>query len=333
MSRYRDDELSRRTSIPGTYIAAGIVVILLGCSVLFACTAVDRVDPGNAGVLVDFGAGTVAGEPKLSSIQTSQYFFKNPIWQVLVEYPITQQTLTMNKAEKEGDDSIRCQDMNGVPVNIDTSTLWRVDPLKVGQLYLKRRDMPLVGKAGGDIESVIVRREVRNAVTLTCSKYRYDEMYGTKRVEFGEKATNFLGPELLENHILLDKFILGEIHLLPEQQTAINRKVLAEQAALEAAFLKQKAENEAAGKVADAEGQRKVRILQAQAEAEAIRIVNEQLGQSKFYIEYTYAIKWNGAYPSTIVLGSGQSIPVLAGLQLQQLATPTPAPTVPTGTK
>jgi prohibitin 2 len=125
-----------------------------------------------------------------------------------------------------------------------------------------------------------------------------------------------LGKSLGETFLQLDRFLLGEVYLQKEQQDAISAVANAQLQAKQAAFLAEKAENEARAAVAQAEGAKKVRILQAQAEAEAIRTVNEQLANSPKFIEYTYSQKWNGAYPSTVVLANGQSFPIFAGLRL-----------------
>jgi regulator of protease activity HflC (stomatin/prohibitin superfamily) len=247
------------------------------------------------------------------------------------EYPIAQQTLTMVRASGEGqvagDDSVACQDKNGIPINVDSSTLWRVDPDHAAQLYLLKPGVPLIGSPESDISSVVVRREVRNAVTNACSSYSYDEIYGARRIEFGLSVTRLLGPELTASYILMDKFLLGEIYLSTDQQEAINRKAVAQQAAIEASFLAEKAKNEADAAVAKAEGDKKVAILQAEAQAEAIKIIQEQLNASPQYIEYLYAQNWNGQLPTTLVLPNGQTFPLIPipGIGAP-VATPSPEP-------
>lgn len=270
-------------------------------ALIFASATVRRVDPGFAGVVVDYGRGTAGGKPAIASLQSGRYVFVNPITQRVAEYPIGQQTLTMvrrdNEGQVRGDDSVACQDNSGIPLYIDSSTLWRVDPEHVGELYLLRPGVPLSGKEGADISSLVVRREVRNAITMACGLYRYDEILGKKKAEFMQVVADTLRPNLRSVYIDLDKFFLGEIHLNPDQQNAINQKAKAEQEALQSAFLRQKAENEAAAAVAKAEGDQKVKVLNAQGEAEAIRIVNQQLSDSQAYIEYVKWTKRDGKMP------------------------------------
>ena len=299
-------------SILVTFVALLVAVIVI----VLAFISLRRIDPGNVGLLIDYSKGTATGKPDITPLGTGSYRLINPIFQNVQEYPIAQQTLTMVRSTSEGqvqgDDSVACQDQNGIPINVDSSTLWRVDPEHAAQLYLLKPGVPLIGSAESDISSVVVRREVRNAITNACSSYSYDEIYGAKRIEFSQAVGKLLAPELAASYILMDKFLLGEIYLSKDQQDAINRKAVAQQAAIEASFLAEKAKNEADAAVAKAEGDKQVAILQAQAQAESIQIIQQQLNSSPQYIAYLYAKNWNGVLPSTLMLPNGQSFPLLA---------------------
>lgn len=316
----------------GTAITIVVIVIVACGALAIMGTFLKRLDPGNVGVMVDYGAGTTTGQPSISSVQTGQFVWVGPL-QRLAEYPIAQQTLSMVRREEAGqvagDDSVDCRDKSGIRINIDSSTLWRVDPSHAGDLYLLRPDFPLTG-AQGSIEADIVRREVRSAVAFGCSGFKYDEIYATRRVEFGQVVSDYLFESLGSSYLLLDGFILGEVYLPAEQQEAVDRKARAEQAAQEAAFLAEKARNEAAANIATAEGDRQIAILQAQAQAEAVKIINEQLAQSEFYIAYLYAQNWNGVLPTTLVISDGESFPLLGAIGLEETSVTPPAPTPPT---
>lgn len=309
----------RIPSVPWRLLVAAAVLLMLWLGV---GSVVRRVEPGFAGVMVDYGAGTSTGRPAIRTLATGQYVLVNPVLQQLAAYPTSQQSLIMVRAEHEGqvkgDDSVSCQDTNGIPLSVDSTSFWRVDPDQVGELYLLRPGVQLAGREGADISSLIVRRAARSAITTGCSQYRYDQVYGKQRDAFRETIEQELRKELFTSRIVLDQFRLGELHLKSEQQRAITEKANAEQAALQAAFLRQKAENEAAGAIAKAEGDKQVRIKQseAEAEAEAIRAVQDQLGRSPEYIRYLLATRWDGKYPSTFVGQDGLTL--LGSLDLGQ---------------
>ncbi len=297
-----------------------IIVIVLVAIVATGCMAFNslrRVDPGYAGVLIDFASGTTSGQPSVQSFPTGRYILIMP-WEFkkLVSFPIAQQTLTMVRRASEGqvagDDSVECQDRNGVRLNVDSSVLWRVDPGHVADLYLLRPDVPLNDEgSSNDISSLVVRREVRNAITNACSEFTYDEIYGVRRQDFGSKVSELLDPALSSTYILMDKFLLGEVYLQQEQQDAINAVATAQLKAKEAAYYAERAQNQAKANIAEAEGEKQVAILKAEGEAQAIATINAQLSRSPYYMQYFAISKWSGTYPQMLYLGGGDSIPTV----------------------
>lgn len=335
MNRYQEE------SIP-TW-AIGIIVLVVvalvcGFAGLLSGT-VNRVDPGSVGVLIDYGAGTVTGQPVISPVQPGKWIFVWPT-QRLAEYNISQQALIMVRREEEGqikgDDSVDCKDETGIQVNVDLTVLWKVSTEEIAPLYLKYPSADL-----GQINSEVVRRISRTAVADVCGQYGFLEIAGTKRVEFGESVSDVLAKRLPESHLILEGTAVGEVYLLPEQQKAITDKSIAEQEALRAQYLLQQRQYEAEAAVAQAEGAKQVTILSAQAQAEAIRIINEQLGDSPYYIRYVYATNWNGVLPATLVVADGREFPLLGALDLTEAGVspealispaypkPTPVPVTP----
>jgi regulator of protease activity HflC (stomatin/prohibitin superfamily) len=151
----------------------------------------------------------------------------------------------------------------------------------------------------------------------------YEAIYGVDRLKFAQAVQTLLQQNLGAQHIDVDSFLAGEVYLQPALADAIAAKVNAQQAAQQAAFLKQKAENEAAANVAAAEGQKQVRILQGEAEAAYIKSVNDQLANAPQYIQYVFSSKWNGTLPTTLIT-NGNTTPLLQ-LPVTQPVTPTTA--------
>ncbi|MBI4670510.1 MAG: hypothetical protein HY741_02420 [Chloroflexi bacterium] len=308
-----------------------VVVLLVACVVLLlASAAVQRVDPGFTAIVVDYSVGAQPGQTtQFRQVPTGTFFLVNPLTQRVAKYPLAQQTLTMVRRSQEGrvvgDDSVECNDIAGVRVNIDSSTLWRVMPDKAGNLYFLRPDVPLTDESGNDVADLVVRREVRSAITYICGTMSYEAIYGVDRLKFANQVKDLLAKNLESQFIEVDSFLAGEVYLQPELAKAIADKVNAQQQAQQAAFLKQKAENEALASVATAEGAKKVRILQGEAEAQYILLVNEQLAKAPQYIQYIFSSKWNGALPTTLIT-DGNATPLL-----QLPTTPiSPTATIPT---
>src|SRR5512142_2518955 len=200
-------------------IAVAAVVLALGFSV------VQRVDPGYTAIVVDYGAGTESGKAAFRQAPTGSFFLVNPLTQLVAKYPLAQQTLSMVRRQAEGkvqgDDSVECNDIAGVRINIDSSTLWRVNPPEAGQLYFLRPGIPLTGSSGNDVEDLIVRRDVCSSIVAVCGTMSYDAIFGAERLQFGDKVKALLDKNLAQQHILVDSFLVGEVYLQPELAKAI----------------------------------------------------------------------------------------------------------------
>lgn len=320
-------------------IALILVIVVLAVVGIVALFSFQRIEIGHVGLVISYESGAKNIEDsRIDTLAPGQWFWIMP-WDFKkkVDYSIAQQTMTMVRRSKEGkvegDDSVECQLQGGAKINVDSSTIWRVNPNYVAKLYFLRPGLPLVSndpKDQNDIGDQIVRREVRNAITLACANYDFNSVFGPERIKLGQKAAEYLKPELEASFLMMDSFILGEIYPQKEQQDAMNAVLDAQLKAKAASYAKEKAENEAAGVVAQAEGEKKARILHAEAESEYIRITTERLNASPKYIEYQYSQKWNGVMPSTLVMSDGQSFPLMGALNLSTMPVTATTPSLAT---
>lgn len=284
---------TRNTWVRIAAVTGGIVVML--ATGVFLATHIMRVEPGEVGIQVNYGSSSVRNRPSIKPLSTGYHV--QGIWERIVQFPVAQQTMAMVRntedGEMRGDDSVACQDRNGVQVNVDSSTLWRINTEEAGELFLLRPGRTEIEQIGNDI----VRRDARNAIGIACSRYFYSEIFGEKRTEFTSDARNLLAETIIRSHLVLDDLIIGEIYLQPAQQEAITKVANAQQQAKEAQYLQEKAEYEAEAAIAKANGDKQVSITSAEAEAESIRIVQEQLQESPNYLNYLMITKWNGQLP------------------------------------
>lgn len=130
----------------------------------------DRVDPGNAGVLIDYCSGTS------ETITDARYVFVDPRCKRLAEYPTAEYTLEMTGAGTQNDQSVPCVMQDQQTIRMDTATAWSVDPQRVGGLYRMRPGVPLYGSSGGrDVSTLVVRSEVRAGVRDACTKFGWED--------------------------------------------------------------------------------------------------------------------------------------------------------------
>ncbi|MBI2659992.1 prohibitin family protein [Candidatus Woesearchaeota archaeon] len=149
---------------------------------------------------------------------------------------------------------------------------------------------------GPDYEFRIIDPSIQEVVKAITAKHIAEELI-TKRENVKEEIKSSLKERLARSYIILDELSITNFDFSPEFNHAIEQKVTAEQNAL-------KEQNNL--KVVEYQAQQK--ITQSKGEAEAIRIVNEELLKSPKYIDYLTIQKWDGKMP--LALGSGSLLSI-----------------------
>lgn len=286
-------------------IGAVVAILLVGGFFIFNN---HRIDPGNAGILVNYAAGSSAGKPVITPLQTGQYIFINPFsGKQLVEYPIAQQQLVLSSRGEEGeisgDSTVPCQMSGGGVLHIGLTVTWQVNSQHPEILYLKKPGFPLTSSLNNDVNTTLVYGAVRGDLLDVCTHYAWQDILGdgttaSKSDNLKQDLYNDLQRDLGVDGIVINQVFLQE--RIPD--STIQAVLNAKNQAAQSAYLAQKAQYEANAAIATAQGQ-----------AKAIQIINEQLAKSPEYIQYLIATKWDGKMP-TYLATNGQSNPVLAAL-------------------
>lgn len=151
----------------------------------------------------------------------------------------------------------------------------------------------LVGKlyreVGDQYKDVLIDNAVQNAIKQNTTKIPGAEMTG-RRAELSTGTLKMLNddPSLAARGIVFESVNYTDFQFSAAFNQAIEQKQVAQQAAQQAQFLKQKAENEAAAKVATAQGD---------SQAQALR----QSTLTPELLQQAAIEKWNGALPTTSV--------------------------------
>ncbi|MBI4452276.1 prohibitin family protein [Candidatus Woesearchaeota archaeon] len=149
---------------------------------------------------------------------------------------------------------------------------------------------------GANYEERIIDPSIQEIVKSITAKHIAEELI-TKREIIKEEIKNSLKDRLAKSYVILDDLSITNFDFSDEFNKAIEAKVTAEQNAL-------KEQNNL--QVIKFQAQQK--IEQAKGEAEAIRIVNEELLKSPQYINYLTIQKWDGKMP--LALGSGNLLSI-----------------------
>ncbi len=265
-----------------------------------------------------------------------------PFFEQVVTYPISKSTYTMSSTASEGsvqgDDSIQARTKDGQQVYIDASVIYSVDPAKVVNLHITWQ---------GRYEEQVVRPSARATIRDAIAQYGVEEIVSSKRAELEQNITNELTQQLASNDLVLVSFLLRNIRFSDQYAAAVEQKQIAEQQAQQAALVvqqkkqeaeqaRQTAQGQADAAVIAAKGAAESRLINAQAEATALKQIGDALKDNPDLLQYTYVQKLGPDVQVMLVPSNSPylfNLPQLPGTTTTVLPTPTPivpTPIVPT---
>lgn len=318
---------AKRPSVSGGRIwKIGIALAFAAICLILLSMSWKTIPPGYVGIAFNKATNKVttgALEPGWTLI--------NPFTTAIKEYPVTIQTYVMvresNEGSTVGDDSIKVQSSEGQQLNLDVSVQYRVDRNQAAALYAEW------GGQGLDvIEPQVVRQQTRSAITNVAALYSWEEISGSKRVELADKVSEQIRGELARRFLVLEDFVIREVHLPDNLKTALENKITAQQAAekqryeLEQAQIKAEqdkvvAEGQANAQRASAQGDADSTLIRAKAQADANKLL--ALSVNDALIRYQMMLRWNGQLP---MFSGGSATPLINVSDLIN-ATPPVSPT------
>ena len=222
---------------------------------------------GNRGVLLTFGKATATLGEGLN--------FKIPIVQDVA-------VMSVQTQKYEADASAASKDLQDVTTKVALNFHLTEDNV-----------LPVYRDLGLDFASRIIQPAVQESVKASTAQFTAEELI-TKRPVVKEKIDAMLTERLGKYGIIVDTISITEFQFSVEFTKSIEMKVVAQQNAL-------KAENDLQRIKVEAEQ----KIASAQAEAESLRLVNEQLKQSPLALQLRVVEKWTGQLPMYYVAGGG----------------------------
>ena len=224
-------------------------------------------------------------------------------------FDVALQNLSMVRSENEGsrvgDDAMRFKTVDGNDITVDITISWHVDQTLAPYV------LQFVGKNTEEVEAKLVRPVARTVVRDVLNRLTSEEYYeASRRFEMAVEAKDRLNEILQGEGVIIDQILLAEHSFNKTYEQMIRDKKMAEQEAERLisereASVEQKnrqettVERAVAKLVADAEGYKKRRMLEADAEyyemkqqAEAIRI--EERAQADALIEKARALSGSG---------------------------------------
>ena len=262
-------------------------LVLVGLGLMILANSFRSIDPGHEGVHYrPFGGGIdreVAFDEGVHLILP---------WNDVIEYDMRKLTQDME---------LSVLDSKGLTVRINMSVIHRIEP----------QASPLVHvEVGQSYPQAIIKPTSLAIVRDIVGGYIAEDLYSVKRNELQQKAESSMSKELAKYHIIVDALLIKDVDLPPQIETAIIAKEEQEQRNLLAKKKKTEAYELALAKVQTAKGDSASRVINEQAEAEAIKLKQQQLAKSPQYIQYLRAqavlesaLKWDGSYGEGNVYG------------------------------
>jgi regulator of protease activity HflC (stomatin/prohibitin superfamily) len=235
-------------------------------------------------------------------------------------------SIAPTEGQIQGDDSVSARTSDGQVVLIDASVIYAIDPQEVINVHIAWKDR---------YERDLVRPQARGIIRDEASQYRIDDIVSSERAALSTGITLTLTDKLQENGLIMDDFVLRNIQFSEEYAASVEQKQIAEQQALQAAFVVQQREQEAEqlrktaqgradAEVIEAEGRAQARVIEATAEAEAVRLVADALGVNPDYLTFEYIRKLSPGIQVMLVPNDNPYLLPLPSLEGAEQVAPAP---------
>ena len=268
----------------GKLLTSGIVLFFVVVAVLLLSNATFlTLEPGERGVLFRRFSGGL----DLENLYTPGFHVIAP-WNQMFRYDVRAQTIN---------EEMQVLSSNGLNINADVTIRFTPKEDQIGELH---------GNFGQQYQETLVRPEVRASVREIVGRYTPEELYSTKRDEVQQAIVADLEQTLQDNYVNLKAVLIRDIALPDKVVGAIEKKLEAEQKAQEYQYLLQQEEQEA---------QR--RIIEANAKAEANRILNASLSPNILQDKGIEATLELAKSPNTkiVVVGGADGLPLILNNQ------------------
>lgn len=240
-----------------------VVAVILGFAFLRNCFVI--VQAGERAVIYSKLSGV-----KAYQLDEGLHFNVPIVWEPTI-YNTQTRTYTMSGGANEAnqrerdqharsgqvpDDSLIALTSDGLPVTLDLSVRFHVDPNNVWRLHQE---------IGPEYVDKIVRPQARSVTRMAFAEYPVLDVYSGRRQVIVEQITRELRAKLIGSYMILDEVLLRDIRFPAEFQASIEQKQVAQQAAQQMVYEVQRADSERQQKIIEAQGEASAILKKAQA--------------------------------------------------------------------
>ena len=246
------------------------VIIIAVIAFLIVLDGLVSVSPGKVGIIYDRTRGVLLNKELPEGLH-----LKIPLWQVSYIMDTRTQEYTMSVAAGEGavysDDSMTAPTSDGQTVTVDATVLFHIDRDKAADLFQA---------VGPNYVQKIIRPIARSQIRSQIAKYTALEIYSQKRDEAEKKINEGIKKMFGEKNIALEQVLLRHISFSKEYAQAIEDKQVAQQRIQKAEYQRQEAEK-----------LKQKKIIEAEADAQAIKLKGDYLKKYPEVIQFEFVQK------------------------------------------
>lgn len=262
-----------------------IIAFIIGSYIL--SNSFIYINPGNIGIFINKLNGEINHDPLQPGFK-----FRLMGFQDIIEYPIFMQTIVLSRSSVEGsqeNEEVNVNSIEGQPISCDISLSFELEPAKVPDLYLTfRQDI-------GKITDGYVKQTIRQVMQQVIGNIEVADFLGKSKSTAVTTVQRELETRLSPYGFVIKQFTINEIRPPESVLLAIEQKNIMAQEALTSKNQLKKVEFEAQHSVAEAMGKAQSILTEAQAQAEANKILSKSI--SPALVRYKAIEKWSGKMP------------------------------------
>lgn len=257
----------KRRAMIGAVFSA---IVVIGITILLSMS-LKKVKPGYVGVVYNMNGGVQ--EKTLGQ----GWHWINPS-QRLTQYSIgiEQSYLTATKdGDSPNDDSFSAPSKDGKGLTMELTFTYRFDENRVAEVFTRQK-----GRSGSEVLSTFIKPNIISWTKEVTATYPVAEILGEKRAELNTAVSDYLAKRFEPYGIIIENASLINISTDEETQTAIARKVNAQQerdlAIIEAETAKINADKEKEVALINAEKEKEAALIEAEKNKETATLKAEE---------------------------------------------------------
>lgn len=295
--------------IVGSIVTGVVIVLVIICG--FACT--ERIPAGYVGVVYNMNGGVE------DEVLTQGWKIVSPTKNVTL-YSIALEQSYMTKGEQGDspeDESFEIPTKEGAALEVDIAFSYSYELSEVPQTFTRFR-----GQNGKEILKSFIKPKMQAWIKEITPTFSMISIVSTQRGEVNKTLTEQLQNRFRPYGVVIDNIALADVRPDPETDEAIRKKikaqedletakVTAEKDKVEATRDKEVAEINAEKTKIEAQGKADAKLIEANAEAEANKMIAESLTDK--LNENTKIKKWNGVV--SYITGNATPIIDMTGVE------------------